>query len=295
MANWGESFGESFNQGMKLGFEKWKQQQENDPTVIANKAKATMQGYLQAQQVIGGDNTTADPNAEDFKSKIFKDWGIPEKDLDKYDITPKLTIFKGMPQKTFVPTPKTGQKVKVPARQLELLQDTIDIVNGMDNLSKELGVEGYKIGAGSPRFWKGGIGNISMYLKGSDKESSFKAATDRYFQKYRKITTGVQAGYPELQWLSADVPSTDIDRPDQFISKAKMVRETNLENAKNMLETLKSAGYNVENFEKQLNKLGGVAEVPKELQPMVDSYMKKYPNRSQEEIVKAMQKKGLLK
>jgi hypothetical protein len=53
----------------ELAFKTWQQQQENDPTVIAAKAKAQMQGMLQAYKALQGEIPTTDTST---------DTGIPD-------------------------------------------------------------------------------------------------------------------------------------------------------------------------------------------------------------------------
>lgn len=158
-------------------------------------------------------------------------------------------------------TPKTSPKI--PQRQLELLQDTFFVISGLRDLENRMKTEKYATGIFSPRFYPGVKGDIPMQIRGTPKEASFKADTDKLFQKYRKVTTGVQAGYPELAWLAADMPKTT-DRPDIYLSKTEGSINQNIENAKNMIVTLRGAGYDVTNFENQLNQIIGGTPTSKE-------------------------------
>jgi hypothetical protein len=150
-----------------------------------------------------------------------------------------ITIPMGKGRITLKPK---GSGRAIPQRQIELIQDTAEVALGMDKIVNDMEKNKFKTGMLSPRFYPGIKGDIPMQVVGKPEEASFKAAVDRYFQKYRKVTTGVQAGYPELQWLAADVPKTT-DRPDILIDKAYSTKEINVENLRNMLNVLDDTGY----------------------------------------------------
>lgn len=167
---------------------------------------------------------------------------------------------------------------RIPQRQIELIQDTAEVAMGMDDIISQMDKNKFKTGITSGRFYPGVKGDLPMQLFGKKEEATFKAKVDRYFQKYRKVTTGVQAGYPELQWLASDVPKTT-DRPDILVDKAYANKEIQVENLRNMFNVLEDTGYDTTNLRKRYGALleKGIPEFATE-----------------EEVSKAKIKKGTL-
>jgi len=143
---------------------------------------------------------------------------------------------------------------QIPQRQIELIQDTAEVAMGMDDIVSEMDRNKFKTGITSPRFYPGVKGDLPMQLFGKKEEATFKAKVDRHFQKYRKVTTGVQAGYPELQWLASDVPKTT-DRPDILVDKAYATKEIQVENLRNMFNVLEDTGYDTTALRKRYKSL----------------------------------------
>lgn len=81
--NWGESFGDAFTQsldtGMRMNFERWKQEQENDPIILKNKAVAQYNAYrmMLGQPPIDPNNIPTDNNTNQ-NVDISKIGGIPD-------------------------------------------------------------------------------------------------------------------------------------------------------------------------------------------------------------------------
>jgi hypothetical protein len=136
---------------------------------------------------------------------------------EDYKIKSESRSLKGIPMQIYTPEKKP---LVQPSQQKELnqiKQARILLERNMETLNKNPQIKKF-IGPGLVQR-PGAMADIIGQLGGSPKDFvTFKADVDKAFQKYRKEITGVQAGYPELQWLAPDLPKTT-DTAENFISK----------------------------------------------------------------------------
>lgn len=142
------------------------------------------------------------------------------------------------------------KKQKVPAKQLDDLR-LLGI--NISDLSRNLEVKKIKgIDTGPSIVNRPGvIADIIGNLQGKKDLLSFKAEVDKAFQKYRKETTGVQAGYKELNWLAPDFPKVT-DEDAVFIQKSEDAINTVKINQNMFLDYLKDNGYAVGKLRKSI-------------------------------------------
>lgn len=142
------------------------------------------------------------------------------------------------------------KKQKVPAKQLDDLR--LLGINASD-LSRNLEMKKIKgIDTGPSIINRPGvIADIIGNLQGKKDLLSFKAEVDKAFQKYRKETTGVQAGYKELNWLAPDFPKVT-DEDAVFIQKSEDAINTVKINQEMFLDYLKDNGYAVGKLRKSI-------------------------------------------
>jgi hypothetical protein len=152
-------------------------------------------------------------------------------------MTPKTTVYKGIPKTTLVP------ELKKEVSQNELttlggISSTVsDLQKNIDTLNK------YNITPG-PGLSTSGLPGADLYSQftKSKEFNTWKADTGRTFQKYRKWATGVAAGYPELQLLAPTFPKAS-DTKENFISKSVSAMDDMNRNKEIVLDYLNKAGY----------------------------------------------------
>lgn len=142
------------------------------------------------------------------------------------------------------------KKQKVPVKQLDDLR--LLGINASD-LARNLEVKKTKgIDTGPSLLNRPGtIADILGNITNKKDLLSFKAEVDKAFQKYRKETTGVQAGYKELNWLAPDFPKVT-DEDDVFIQKSEDAINTVKKNQEMFLDYLQDNGYAVEKLRKNI-------------------------------------------
>ncbi len=191
---------------------------------------------LQASGGLGGGVGSQDISAQ-----------IPEgENPEDFYLKPVITKVRGVPQKDFI----AERKDKIPSKELGDLKDldvnTADLEANLNMLEKNPAIKSF-IGPGIAQR-PGAIADIITQFGGAPKEfATFKAASDLAFQKYRKWVTGVQAGYPELQWIAVDYPKPT-DKYEIYASKANKAMEGMQRNREIFLDYLSKNNYAVGKF-----------------------------------------------
>lgn len=196
---------------------------------------------LIAKQLGGGENGSGITNAPASTSEeALKQ--IPTGDVPEDYITKVETrSVRGIPQTIYRPE----RKAKVPREDLSLIKDLdvniSDLESNLQFLKDNPQVKEF-LGPGLVQR-PGAFADIAAQLGASPKDfPTFKAKSDLAFQKYRKWITGVQAGYPELQWIVVDYPKpTDV--PEVYLSKANSAIEGMRRNKEIYLDYLSKNNY----------------------------------------------------
>lgn len=199
-------------------------------------------GYLSGEKV----------KEEDLSSQI-----PPGENIEDYLLKPTITKVRGIPKKTFI----AERKPIIPTKELTELKDIdvniSDLKSNLTYLEKKPEIKNF-IGPGIVQR-PGAIADIVAQLGGAPKDFlTFKAKTDLTFQKYRKWVTGVQAGYPELQWIVVDYPKAT-DTAENYVSKAQNAIVDMERNKTMFLDYLSKAGFATGKFKQPTS---GNAQLP---------------------------------
>jgi hypothetical protein len=173
--------------------------------------------------------------------ELLKD--IPPEEQEDYLIKPTKQTIRGIVSTV----PILERKKTLASKQLE------DLGN-LDNTQKDLGAvverlktSGLQLGPGfSTR--PGAISDMLGQVKGSEF-AAMKADIGRNFQLYRKATTGVAAGYPELNMLAPNYPKAT-DTNEVFVQKSIDVMKDIQRNKDIMLDYFSKGGYAVSKLKK---------------------------------------------
>jgi hypothetical protein len=178
------------------------------------------------------------PKSEDLLA------GIPEEEVDDYLIKPVKQTIRGIVNTV----PILERKKALPAKQLEDLGNFENTQRDLGAVVERLKASGLRFGPGfSTR--PGAISDMLGQIKGKEF-AAIKADIGRNFQLYRKTTTGVAAGYPELNMLAPNYPKAT-DENDVFIQKSIDVMKDIERNREIMLDHFSKGGYAVSKLRKK--------------------------------------------
>ncbi len=191
---------------------------------------------LMAKQMSGDMGNAPASTEEEAKAQIPSG-----ENPEDYNLKVETRSLRGIPQSIYRPEKKP---LVQPAQQKELnqiRQTRILLERNLDKLKNNPQFQKF-IGPGIVQR-PGAMADVIAQMGGAPKDFvTFKADVDKAFQKYRKEVTGVQAGYPELQWLAPDLPKTT-DTSDNFISKTESSIEQLKQAEEQLYDTWNKAGF----------------------------------------------------
>lgn len=197
---------------------------------------------LIAKQLGGNGIENAPASTSEEALKQIPTGDVPEDYITKVE----TRSVRGIPQTIYRPE----RKAKVPREDLSLIKDldvnTSDLESNLQFIESNPKIKEF-LGPGLVQR-PGAFADIATQVGFAPKDfATFKAKSDLAFQKYRKWVTGVQAGYPELQWIVVDYPKPT-DRADVYISKANSAIEGMKRNKDIYLDYLSKNNYAVGSF-----------------------------------------------
>jgi hypothetical protein len=191
-------------------------------------------------QIAQIENSGEIPTEEELMSKI------PEGEKEDYLVKPTKQTIRGMVNTV----PILERKKSLPAKQLEDLGKFDNLEQDLDDVVNTLQTKGLRLGPGFSTT-PGAISDMLGQMKGKNF-AALKSDIGRNFQLYRKETTGVAAGYPELNMLAPNYPKAT-DKNDVFIQKSIDVIKDVKRNREILLDYFSKGGYAVSKLRK--NKL----------------------------------------
>jgi hypothetical protein len=198
---------------------------------------------IKRRQLAEMDSTGTVPTKEELMA------GIPEGEQEDYLIKPIKQTIRGIVKTV----PLLERKKTLPANQLADLGAFDNTRQDLNAVVDRLKTSGLQLGPGfSTR--PGAIADMLGQMKGSEF-ASMKADIGRNFQLYRKSTTGVAAGYPELNMLAPNYPKAT-DTNDVFIQKSIDVMKDIDRNREILLDHYNNGGYAVSKL-KGMSKQSG--------------------------------------
>jgi hypothetical protein len=189
--------------------------------------------YEEAARVLKNSNNNQTDTIKIPKGEHQEDWYLK----------PEMRSMRGVPTQVEIPT----RKNQVPREDLALIKDLdvniSDLQSNLKFLEDNPKIKEF-LGPGLAQR-PGTIADIVTQMGFAPKDwATFKSKTDLAFQKYRKWVTGVQAGYPELQWIVVDYPKPT-DTFENYASKALSAMEGMARNKEIYLDYLSKNNYAV--------------------------------------------------
>lgn len=250
----------------------------------------TMMDALIAKQLgIGGVNETMSTeqsnilsparSVEEAKQRLVKEG----KDPNDYLIKEEKVMMGKIPTVGY--KVEQRQRKPLPQSQMKAIEDAYAVINNLNTIKDK--ADRFKTGPTSFRFSQAPFAQAYMGAVGTPEEASYKADITNAQATYASAMTGAQRGFKEIQWLESALPSANLP-PDKMKSVTDTALARMRKNLQNLLSVAKKSGYDVSQFEEDdgSNPISQGAEQ----ESLISAYMKKYPNRSREEIIKALQR-----
>lgn len=167
----------------------------------------------------------------------MSDAGIPLEQQQDYRVTPQTYMYRGRQQ-------TIGKLERKKDVSLSVSQNLAGMKNTAITMSKnvnDLLNKDFKIGPGVTTLNNMAGDIAAQYLRGPEF-TTWKSEVGKVFQEYRKYVTGVQAGFPEIQFLAVSFPKAT-DTRESFIRKSQEAVKTINRNVQNSIDTMNKAGY----------------------------------------------------
>ena len=182
----------------------------------------------------------------------FERYGIPTEEAEDYNLENLHESVHGIPITSREPKLKPEVPNNILLDFKGSRSKSASLSNQLTKLIHSKNIQN-NLNPFNPMAHRGLIGDLSAKVaslansKDIAEFTEFKANTDRDFQEYRKYITGVNAGFPEIQFLQPIYPQTT-DPPSKYVSTALGALEDMKRNDELIMQTASQAGYRTRGF-----------------------------------------------